>query len=171
MKSKALTLALLSSAALIGYSNTSSADACYNVGGTVVTENATSTVQTGTMNLTLTNADGVEVFNEAGVLVGNITGADGFGTTILSHRAQFPQGNVFWTSGDVAQLVYPIVRATLPDGTPCSFWIHETISNIKRGTRLFGNVTSAQVFADGYISNCPNENENQFELSGEICTE
>ena len=58
------------------------------------------------------------------------------------------------------------------EGNPCSFYIHETISNIAHGTNFFKNVTSdTKMFADGYISNCPSQNENKFELSGELCVE
>jgi len=167
----AITLTLFSSTALIGYSSTSFAEACYSAGGTVTTENVTPTLQMGDISLTLTNTDDGTVFSETGSLVGNITGTDGIGSTLLSHKARFPQGDSFLTKDDKADLVYPYVRSTLEDGTPCSFWIHETISNIAKGTRFFKNVTSVEVFADGYISNCPGENENYFELSGELCLE
>jgi len=59
----------------------------------------------------------------------------------------------------------------LNDETPCSFWIHETISNIASGTGFLKKVISVEIFADGYVSNCPNENETYFELSGELCKE
>jgi|GEM_PF-1505252 len=171
MKSKIVAITLLASTAIIGYSNTLFAEACYDAGGTVTTENVTSTLQIGNISLTLNDLDGGMVFSETGTLVGNITGTDSFGATLLSHKARFPQGNSFVTNDDRAELVFPYVRDSLEDGTPCSFWIHETISNIAKGTRFFSNVTSAEVFADGYISNCPHDNENYFELSGTLCVE
>ena len=172
MKVKIVTITLLLCTAMVGYSNLSFAEICYNAGGTVSTENVTSTLQLGSISLSLSDDGDATVFSETGSLAGNITGTDGFGTTLLSHRAKFPQGNMFVTKADKAVLVLPVVRKTLEDGmTPCSFWIHETISNISVGTRFFSNVTSVEIKADGYISNCPDENENHFDLSGEVCVE
>ena len=125
----------------------------------------------GNISLTLSNNDDGTVFSKSGSLVGNITGANSYGATLLSHKARFAQVNSFVTNGDEAVLSPPYVRNFLEDGTPCSFWIRETISNIELGTRFFGNVTFVEIFADGYISNCPTENENHFELSGKICVE
>ena len=170
MKLKTATIALLVFTLMIGYSNLSFAATCYDAGGTVSTENVTSTLQLGSINLTL-SLDGSTVFSETGSLAGNITGTDGVGTTLLSHRAKFPQGNMFVTKADTANLAYPYVRKILADATPCSFWINETISDISLGARFFRKVTSLNVVAEGYISNCPDENENHFELSGEICVE
>jgi len=170
MKSKVVAITLLASTTMIGYSSTSFAETCYEAGGSVTTENVTSNLQIGNISLTLSD-EGNVVFDETGSLVGNITGTDGFGRTLLSHKARFPQGDSFVTNDDTAELVFPYVRDTLADGTPCSFWIHETISNIAKGTRFFKNVTSAEVFADGYISNCPDDNKNYFDLSGELCVE
>ena len=170
MKSKVAAITLLASTTMIGYSSTSFAETCYKAGGSVTTENVTSTLQIGNISLTLSD-EGNVVFDETGSLVGNITGADSFGATLLSHKARFPQGDSFVTNGDKAELVFPYVRDTLEDGTPCSFWIHETISNLAKGTRFFKDVTSSEIFADGYISNCPNENENYFVLSGQLCVE
>jgi len=163
---------ILTSVLLVGYSTSSLAEICYAVKGTVDTKNVTSTIQIGNINLTLNDVHGDEVFSDTAPIIGNITGTDGFGTTLLSHKATFPNGNLFFTSGDKAILAFPYVRATQEDGvTPCSFWIHETIHNIEKGNGLFSNVTSAEVFAEGYISHCPNENANSFELSGELCVE
>ena len=170
MKSKVAAITLLASTTMVGYSTTLFAETCYDASGSVTTENITSTLQMGNISLTLSDS-GSPVFSETGSLVGNITGADSFGATLLSHKARFPQGYSFVTSGDKAELAFPYVRETLEDGTPCSFWIHETISNIAKGTRFFKNVKSGEIFADGYISNCPNENENHFELSGQLCVE
>jgi hypothetical protein len=170
MKSKVAAITLLVSTIMIGYSTTPFAQTCYDASGSVTTENITSALQIGNISLTLGDPDN-PVFSETGSLVGNITGAEGLLTTLLSHKARFPQGDSFVTSGDKAKLAPPYVRDSLEDGTPCSFWIHETISNIAKGTRFFKNVTSGEIFADGYISNCPNENENHFELSGQLCVE
>jgi len=176
MKSKALAISLLAVTTITGYSNTSFAEqACleveegitaYSVEGRITTENITDTLQIGNINLTVHNGDGEVVFTESGSLAGNITGTDSYGATLLSHVARFPKGNSFVTNGDRAVLTYPFVRATLEDGTPCSFWIQETISNISLGTRFFRQFTGIEVIADGHVSNCSGDNENHFVLSG-----
>ena len=171
MKLKVVALTLLASTAITGYANTALAETCYTAGGSVTTENVTTTLQMGNMSLMLSNSDDVMVFSESGSLVGNITGADGYGATLLSHKARFAQGDSFVTNGDKAVLVFPYIRDYLENGTPCSFFIEETISNIELGTRFFKNVTSVRVTANGHISNCPNDNENYFELSGTLCVE
>ncbi|MCK5354211.1 MAG: hypothetical protein KAJ63_03770 [Methyloprofundus sp.] len=161
---------------MVGFVSPVSAEpACYMVSGSVTTENVTSTLQIGNISLMLGTDD--EVFSETGSLVGNITGADGFGTTLLSHVARFSKGNSFNTSNDEAVLAFPESNGFSPvrlydeEGNPCSFYIHETISSIPHGTRFFRNVTSVEIFADGYVSRCPGENENYFDLSGELCVE
>jgi hypothetical protein len=157
---------------MIGYSTTSFAETCYEASGSVTTENITSTLQMGNISLTL-SGDGSPVFSETGSLVGNITGAEGMFTTLLSHKARFPQGDSFVTNDDTAvpdfQYGNPVRR--YENGVACSYWISETISDIAKGTRLFKDVTSVEVFADGYVSNCPGENENYFDLSGTLCVE
>jgi len=169
---------------MTGFVSQASADPiCYTVGGSVTTENITSTLQMGNINLML-GTDG-EVFSKTGSLVGNITGADGFGATLLSHVARFSQGDSFNTTDDNAVLAFPESNGYSPvrlfdedgnllldeDGNPCSFYIHETISNIPHGTGFFRNVTSVEMFADGYVSSCPSGSENYFDLSGELCVE
>jgi len=174
MKSKVAAITLLASTTMIGYSTTSFAETCYDASGSVSTVNITSTLQVGNISLTLSDS-GSPVFSETGSLVGNITGADGFFTMYLSHKARFPQGDSFVTNDDEAvpdfQSTGNPVRGVDENGNACSYWIRETISDIVKGTRLFKNVTSVNVIADGYISSCPNENVNSFDLSGELCVE
>ena len=173
MKLKVVALTLLASTAITGYAKTALAETCYTAGGSVTTENVSSNLQVGNIHLTLSDHNDTE-FDKTGSLVGTITGADGAGTTILSHTARFSNGhgNMFVTNGDKATLAYPYVRKTLEDGvTPCSFFIHESITNIAQGTGFFKHITGTEIFADGYISNCPNDNENHFELSGTLCVE
>ena len=101
---------------------------------------------------------------------------------MLSHVARFSKGDSFNTTNDAAVLAFPEDSPVRPvdedgnllldeEGNPCSFYIHETISSIPHGTRFFRNVTSVEIFADGYVSRCPGENENYFDLSGELCVE
>jgi hypothetical protein len=176
MKSKVAAIALLASTTMSGYSINALAQTCYDASGSVSTENVTPTLQIGNVSLELNDQDdGSRVFIENGSLVGHITGSDGYFTTFLSHKARFPQGNSFVTNDDTAvpdfQYAGNPVRALDGNGEPCSFWIIETISDIAKGTRFFKNVTSVNVIAEGYISSCPGENQNYFELSGELCVE
>jgi len=174
MKSKVAAITLLASTAMIGYTTALFAETCYDAIGSVTTENITSTLQIGNISLTLSDS-GSPVFSETGSLVGNITGADDFFTTFLSHKARFPQGDSFVTNDDTAVPDFQYggnpVRRWDASGNACSYWILETISDIAKGTRLFKNVTSVKVVAEGYISNCPDENENHFALSGQLCVE
>lgn len=174
MKTKIIAMALLTTSTMIGYSATSYAETCYEASGSVATENITPTLQLGNMSLTLSDDSGA-VFSETGSLAGNITGSDGYFTTFLSHKARFPKGKSFVTNDDVAVPDFQYggnpVRNVDGNGDACSFWIRETISDIAKGTRFFKNVTSVNVVAEGYISNCPGENENSFELSGTLCVE
>jgi hypothetical protein len=173
MKLKIIALALLASTITIGYSTTSIAEEiCYSVGGSLTTENITNTLQIGNMTLTLSDENG-EIFNETGSLVGNITGGDAsIGQSVLSHKARFPQGDSFVTEGDLAQIT-GLLDFIFVDGVPvpCAFSISEYITDIPKGTRLFKNVTSVNVAAQGAVYNCPSKNENSFELSGVLCVE
>ena len=101
MKSKVVAITLLASTTMIGYSSTSFAETCYEAGGSVTTENVTSNLQIGNISLTLSD-EGNVVFDETGSLVGNITGTDGYGRTLLSHKARFSQGDSFVTNDDTA---------------------------------------------------------------------
>ncbi|MEH6636153.1 MAG: hypothetical protein V7700_11565 [Halioglobus sp.] len=171
MKSKIIATALLAATTTIGYSTTSYADeTCHDVSGSVSTENVTPTIQIGDISLEMG-----AVFSETGSLVGNITGSDGFFTTFLSHKARFPQGDSFVTKDDTAvpdfQYYGNPVRTLDVDGNACSYWITENITHIERGTGFFKNVTTVNVTATGYISNCPDENKNSFVLSGTLCVE
>ena len=170
MKSKVLTMTLLASSTMIGYSTTTVAEEiCYSVGGSLTTENITPTIQLGNMTLTLSYDTG-EVFSETGSLVGNITGGDAaIGQSVLSHTARFSQGDSLVTEGDVAQITG--ILDVDENSVPCAFSIYEQITDIAKGTRFFKNVTSANVVALGTVSNCPNLNENSFNLQGELCVE
>ena len=128
---------------------------------------ADGTTQAGTVKIALTNSSGDEAFNSKGQLVGTITGQGGFVTT-LSHTAILKDGSSFITKGDMAYITG--VRAETPDGVPCSFYVQEYLTDITQGTGFFENVESVDIRADGYISIClPDENENKFVLSGTIC--
>ena len=144
------------------------AESCYSVGGKVKMVNlADGITQSGTIKIALTNSSGDEAFNSKGQLVGTITGQEGFVTT-LSHTAILKDGSSFITKGDMAYITG--VRALTADGVPCSFYVQEHIKDITQGTGVFNTVESVNIQADGYISIClPDENENKFVLSGTIC--
>jgi hypothetical protein len=92
----------------VSYSGTALGEVCYNVEGTVTTENVTSSLQMGTITLAL-ESDGNTAFSGTGSLVGNITGTTGdlpLVTTLLSHTARFPQGTSFVTTDDAADLSF-----------------------------------------------------------------
>lgn len=174
----ALTILLVqSSAALAGKGLT-----CYDVEGTVETTNVSDTVQIGTIHLVLRNQSTGDIeFNEEGSLVGNITGTDGIPTTILTHTAKFSPGNRFTTRGDVAivtgveKFVSEKNGDLILDGNgypiPCSFSIRETITDLRKGSEFFAKAKRVEqnIIAEGYVSKCPDESQNWFELSGKFC--
>ena len=166
MKLKTLAIVLLASITTIGHSNTSFADTCLTATGTVITQNITSTQQIGQITLNLLNSSNNAAFSNTGSLVGNIIGGS-FGVVSLSHVATYSSGHSFVTQNDQARITG--VRDSLADGSACSYYIHENISKIITGTGIFSNVKSVNIYADGYISNCPGENRNEFTLSGELC--
>ena len=170
MKSKSIAIALLAATTTIGYSATSFAEICYGVGGSLTTENVTSSLQIGDMSLTLNDNSGNQVFSETGSLVGNITGANATGATFLYHKARFPQGDSFRTEGDKAQIIGAPL-AFEGDGAPCAFPIIEKITEISKGTGIFKSVTRIDVTAHGTVSACSFNNENSFELVGQLCVE
>ena len=169
MKKLTILPALILAACLMPLSGGASATECYAVrnaeSSKVKTINVSPTAQVGTIRLDLVNGAGQRVFKEKGNLVGTVT-SGGFGFTNLSHTANFA-GSSFVTEGDLA--IVTGIRAVDAQGIPCSFFIDETISHISTGTGIFSNVESVNIKADGYISFCPAENENQFSLSGEVC--
>jgi len=168
MKSRSIIIILLA-ATTMGYSLTSSAEVCYDVSGSLISENITPTLQIGNMGFILSKDDEI-VFSKSGSLVGNITSSDAtFGTTILNHKAKFSRGDSFRTDGDMAQIVG--VAGAEPDGTFCAFDIIEKITDIHKGTGMFKHVTSVDVTAVGTVSNCSYFNENSFSLSGTLCVE
>lgn len=152
----------------VAWSGLCVSDTCYIVKGEVKTVNISATNQSGHIDLLLLDEHGNEAFRETGNLVGTITGGD-FGETFLSHNVSFDDGSNFITSNDVATVVD--IRKLAEDGVPCSFFMHEVITNIEGGSGFFGNVKEVEIHADGYVSACfaGGENENEFELTGTLC--
>ena len=102
-------------------------------------------------------------------LSGTITGGNGL-ATYLTHFASFGDGSTFVTSEDKAVVTEPYVRKLAEDGMPCSLFIAETITDMQ-GSGFLANVSKVEIHADGYISACiaDGENENEFELTGDLC--
>ena len=151
----------------IAHAQTSYAEACYDVSGSIKTKNISPTAQVGEIDLTLQNDSGV-FFSESGSLDGKVTSSSAeLGTTILDHKVKFPKGNHFKTKGDLAKITG--ISGAEQDGTPCAFFVSEAISDIPKGTKMFKNVTSVNVTANGVLNNCSYLNENVLTLSGKIC--
>lgn len=167
MRTPTSLVALATATCLLGLSSEAVADTCYAVEGKVETINVSPTTQVGKIRLILSDSGGQQVFDNKGQLVGRITGAEIDGP-LLSHVAAFPaSGSGFITDGDKAK--FGAVRNTDDQGIPCSFNITEDITRFANGSGFFSNVSSVAVTANGYISFCPLDNENKFQLSGELC--
>ena len=152
----------------VTWSSIFAAETCYTVEGNVKTLNVSGSTQVGSIEILLLDEHDNEAFRNSGDLIGTITGADTYGRIVLSHTAIFNDGSAFVTSGDLAAITG--IRKFSEDGLPCSYLVDEWISNMT-GSGVFENVISVDIQADGYISACivDGENENEFELSGTLC--
>ena len=135
--------------------------------GRATTMNVSATRQTGQLCLVMRRADGREIFDDCGALVGNITSQDPQnGSSTLSHIAVFDVSQSFQTEGDMAQIAGVLDYDS--DGSPCAMSVTEHIAKFKWGTGIFAGATIDAV-ADGAISFCPDRNLNTFELEGIAC--
>ncbi|MDO9007180.1 MAG: hypothetical protein Q7U80_03065 [Thiobacillus sp.] len=139
-----------------------------NVNGSVTTLNVSETKQVGQICVSMIRtADGREVFDDCGAVVGKILSIDEPNqSSVLSHTALFSLRNLFVTHNDQAQITG--VLAADDTGAPCAFSVVETISEIEKGTGVFRGGQIA-VTATGSISFCPGKNLNTFALQGEAC--
>ena len=166
MKLKSTVITLLAVTA-IGHSQALFAETCYDVSGYIISKNISATVQIGEIELTL-QKDSEVIFSKTGKVKGEVTSNSAeVGITILNHEVKFPRGEHFKTKGDVAQIVG--IAGAEQDGTLCAFFINETISDIPKGTKMFKNVTSVNVIANGVLNNCSYLNENILDLTGQVC--
>ena len=169
MKKKILVFSFL---LFIAWCGIAFSDTCYKVKGTVKTINALDEItQQGRITLQLFDQNGNKAFKESGYLFGRVIESSTPGVTYLTHTATFKDGSMFESSGDVAFLVNPESIECGEDGLPCYCEVHELITNIVKGKGFFTNVSSAAVEANGHINTCEGDNENKFELTGEICFE
>lgn len=172
MRTHTISAVLLGAAVALSGPASAFAAACYAVDGYVASVNASNVVQIGDIELDLFDSNNNLVFSDTGSLTGRITGGTISGP-LLSHVARFA-GDGFVTNDDAA--VITGIRKFDAQGLPCSFFIAETISDIAIGTGFFSGVSSVNILAEGYIAFCvakngDTENENVFELAGEICIE
>jgi hypothetical protein len=137
------------------------------VTGRVTTMNISQTRQVGQICLVMTTADGREVFDDCGALVGKVTAMDAAaGTSTLNHTAVFELFESFQTNQDAAQITG--VLDTDADGNPCALSVTEHMTKLRSGTGIFNGAT-IDVIANGSISFCPDKNLNNFQLSGQGC--
>jgi hypothetical protein len=135
--------------------------------GRTTTMNISATRQAGQICLVMTKADGREIFDDCGALVGNITSQNlETGTSTLNHTAVFELTQSFQSEGDVAQITG--VLDSDSDGAPCAFSVTEHVTKLKWGTGTFAGATIDAV-AVGTISFCPGKNHNTFQLTGQAC--
>jgi hypothetical protein len=138
-----------------------------SVTGHVTTLNLSQTKQVGQICVTLTTADGREVFEDCGALMGKVTALDAAtGSSTLNHMALFDMLQSFQTVADTAQVTG--VSQLDENGVPCEMSVREHMTNLRGGTGIFAGA-SIDVFADGTISFCPGKNLNTFQLSGQGC--
>jgi hypothetical protein len=136
--------------------------------GRVTTLNVSDTKQAGHICMTMTKANGREVFDDCGALVGKIVSADAqTGSSTLTHTAVFDLHDMFRTRNDQAQIT-GVLALDETTGAPCAFSVVETISEFEKGAGIFRSAT-IDVKAEGSISFCPGNNLNTFTLKGEAC--
>jgi hypothetical protein len=137
------------------------------VTGRVTTINVSPTRQVGQLCLVMVAADGREVFDDCGALVGKVTAMDtATGASTLNHTAVFELFESFQTNQDVAQITG--VLDTDADGNPCAFSVTEHMTKLRSGLGIFNGAT-INVVAEGSISFCPEKNLNTFQLNGQGC--
>jgi len=138
-----------------------------SVTGRVTTLNISATKSVGQICVTLTAADGREVFEDCGALVGKVISSDpATGTNMVTDTALFDMMNSFHSAPHVAQITG--VLETDADGNPCSVSISEHTTNLLSGTGIFAHV-SLDVYANGSVTFCPGKNLNILQLNGQGC--
>jgi len=140
-----------------------------NVNGSVTTLNVSATKQVGQICVSLIRtANGREVFDDCGALVGKVVAADETTeSSTLTHTAVFDLRDMFRTRNDQA-LITGVLQDDDETGVPCAFSVVETLSEIDRGTGIFRG-GQIDVTAKGSVSFCPGHNLNTFTLQGEAC--
>jgi len=138
------------------------------ISGNVTTLNVSSAKQVGQICITMIgSANGREVFNDCGALIGKVVSADvQAGTSILKHTALFNMRDMLVTRNDHAQITG--IQDVDEAGTPCAFDVVESINEVEKGAGIFRD-SKMNVSASGTISFCPGNNLNLLTLQGEAC--
>ncbi len=138
-----------------------------NVSGRLTTLNTSPTRQAGQICVTLTNANGKDVFDQCGAILGTVLSSNrDTGRSTLTHTAVFGNAQSFTTKNDVAQITG--VLAVDAAGVPCAFNVIEKITQISWATGIL-KTGVADITAVGTVSACPTKNLNNFTLSGKAC--
>lgn len=138
-----------------------------NLSGRVTTVNISPTRQAGQVCLTLTNAYGKEIYDKCGAILGNVVSSDPqAGTSVLNHTVVMGKNEAFTTQNDAAQITG--VVAVNDSGAPCAFSVVEKISKVNWSSSLVAT-GAVDINGRGTVSSCPNNNMNNFVLSGEVC--
>lgn len=138
-----------------------------NVSGRLTTINTSPTRQAGQICVTLTSANGKDVFDQCGAILGTVlTSNPATGLSTLTHTAVFSDTQSFTTKNDVAQITG--VLAVDSAGVPCAFNVIEKITQISSATGIL-KAGAANITAVGSVSACANKNLNNFTLSGKAC--
>jgi len=137
------------------------------VTGRVTTMNVSQTRQVGQICLTMVTADGRELFDDCGALLGKVTSSDtSTGASTLNHTALFDHFEAFQTQNDANQVTG--VLDVDADGSPCAFSVIEHMTKIRSGSGIFQGAI-IDVVGEGSISFCPDKNLNAYELKGQGC--
>jgi hypothetical protein len=138
-----------------------------SVTGRVTSLNLSTTKSVGQVCLTMTTADGREVFDDCGALLGKVISSDpATGTNIVTDTAVFDMMDSFRSAPHMAQITG--ILETDADGNPCSVSVSEHTTSLQSGTGIFTNA-SLDVYANGTVSACPGKNLNAFQLTGQGC--
>lgn len=138
-----------------------------NLSGRLTTINTSPTRQAGQICVTLTGANGKDVFDQCGAILGTVLSSDpATGRSTLSHTTVFNNTHAFTTKSDLAQITG--VLAVDAAGVPCAFNVTEKITQISWATGIL-KTGSADITAVGSVSACPTKNLNSFTLSGKVC--
>jgi len=137
------------------------------VSGRATTVNLSQTKQVGQICLTLTAADGRELFDDCGAMIGKVVGTEAdSGTPVVADTAVFDLLDSFQSTPHAAQVT--AVLQTDADGNPCSLTTSEHTTALQYGTGIFAGAT-VDVFANGSVNFCPGHNLDTYQLTGQAC--
>lgn len=137
------------------------------VTGTLVTVNASQTLQYGVTDIAITKR-GRLFYSGRGVVIGQVTGTQDNGLPILEHSIYLSDGTRVRTHGDRVEQMIPTGK--LENGAPCEFQALERITRADANRRLRDlDEKGHNIEASGIVSFCSDNNRNRFTLSGTVC--